>query len=722
MERRLPRPDQILNRELSWLAFNERVLEEAEDEANPLLERLKFLAIASSNWDEFFMVRVAGIWRQIDAGIQQPGTDGFTPRRLLTEVSRRIHEHVQRQHDLFRTVVHPLLRAEGVAVLAPGELDAAQRTFVRNYFLGTVLPLITPLAVDPGHPFPRLANRALVLMAELRPQAELARERLPVGKLAIIPVPTGVLPRFLKLPGAPGSAAFLPLEDVIRLHLDQLFEGYELDHGHALRVTRDSDLPVEEDAGEDLMKTIEEHLRSRRRGAVVRLQFERELSPALLDLLIREMELAPEDLYPTEGLLAFSDLMQVYGQVDLPHLKDAPLPPRPVPGLDSGSTLFEAIRARDILLHHPYQTFDDSVVRFVREAADDPDVLAIKMTLYRMSQASPIAAALERAAERGKQVAAIIELRARFDEEANIAWARRLEVAGVHVVYGMPAFKIHGKACLVVRREADGIRRYCHFGTGNYNERTSRIYSDLGLFTARPEFGEDLSNLFNFLTGYTRPRRYHRLLPAPQHFREGLMARILRERENARRGRPAGMILKCNALVDPLLIQALYDASADGVSVDLIIRGSCCLKPGIPGLSERIRVVSILDRFLEHARVYAFQNGGDPEVLLASGDLMPRNLDHRVEIAFPLVDPALVREVLGLLRIQLADTVKGRVLGPEGAVLRRGLDPAGPRLQSQLHLYQHYLAGRSLHPETGTARRTRAPRRPGARAPRKRAG
>jgi polyphosphate kinase len=439
------------------------------------------------------------------------------------------------------------------------------------------------------------------------------------------------------------------------------------------------------------MKTIEESLRTRRRGMAVRLQYERGLSQSLLDLLITELELSPEDLYPTEGFTAFSDLMQLYNQLDLPLLKEPVLHPVPVPQIEEATTVFEAIAKHDILLQHPYQSFDDSVVRFVREAADDPKVLAIKMMLYRLSPASPIAASLERAAERGKQVAAIVELRARFDEEANIAWARRLERAGVHVVYGLPGYKTHGKACLVVRREGEGIRRYCHLSTGNYNERTSRLYCDAGLLTARPEFGEDLSNLFNLLTGYTRPPKFNQILLAPNHLRKGLLQRIHREREHAQAGRSARMILKANAIVDPEMIQALYEASQDGVQVDLIIRGTCCLRPGLPGLSENIRVISILDRFLEHARVYHFANQGQSETFLASADLMQRNLDHRVEVAFSLVDPVLEAEVVDMLELQLHDTVKGRALGPNGEVLRRGLQE-GPELRSQVRLFELGLA------------------------------
>lgn len=691
MHHPIPRPEELLNRELSWLDFNARVMEEAEDPLVPLLERVKFLSIVSSNWDEFFMVRVAGIWRQIDAGLSQPGPDGLTPRQLLERVASKIHDYSARQHQLFHSILEPQLEAEGIMIKNPKDLDEAQQAFLLDYFERSLLPLITPLAVDTGHPFPRLGNRALVLVVELEPDEDQLDGDLPASELSFIHVPTGLASRFLRVPSAPGTHIFVMLEDVVQHHLSRLFLGYAVRNSHAIRVTRDSDLPVEEDPSEDLLKTVEESLRDRRRGAVVRLQYEKGISPKILDLLIEEMELSPEDLYPTIGLTAFSDLMQLYSQLDLPHLKDSPIQPLPVPQLDQSGNIFDIISRNDILLNHPYQSFDDSVVRFVREAAEDPKVLAIKMTLYRVTAQSPVAAALERAAERGKQVAAIVELRARFDEAANIAWARRLEKTGVHVVYGLPNHKIHCKACLVVRQEAGGIKRYCHLGTGNYNERTSRLYSDLGLLTAKPEFGEDLSNLFNMLTGYTRPPRFHRILLAPQHLKKGLKARIQREIDHARAGRPARMVLKMNALVDPQIIQLLYEASREGVKVDLVVRGTCCLRPGVPGLSENIRAVSIIDRFLEHARIYHFANDGKPETLLSSADLMPRNLDRRVELAFPLCDPVLAAQVVEMVELQLHDTLKSRVLGPDGQVERRGLDAQDPPLRSQLRIYEHTL-------------------------------
>lgn len=678
-----------LNRELSWLDFNARVMEEAEDPSVPLLERVKFLSIVSNNWDEFFMVRVADIWRQIDAGITVPGSDGRSPRQLLGAVSERIHALSAAQHRLFHEVLAPELESEGMFLLSPHELDADQTAFLSDYFDRTLLPLITPLAVDPAHPFPRLGNRALVLIAELRPTEALDDGRLPVSELSFIHVPTSITPRFLRLPSPPDTFAFAMLEDVVRHFLGRVFSGYEIKSCHAIRVTRDSDLPVEEDSDEDLLHLIEEGLRGRRRGAVVRLQYERGLSTHVLELLAEELDLAAEDFYPTQGFTAFSDLLQLYSQVDLPRLKDPQMLPLPVHALDQFGSVFEAIAKDDILLHHPYQSFDDSVVRFIKEAANDPKVLAIKITLYRLTPQSPIAAALELAAERGKQVAAIVELRARFDEEANITWAKRLEKAGVYVVYGLPRFKTHCKACLVLRQEASGITRYCHLGTGNYNERTSRVYADLGLLTARPGFGEDLSNFFNFLTGYTRPPSFHHLVVGPQGLRPWLKKAIQREIEHARAGQYARLIFKMNGLVDTSAIELLYEASQAGVQVDLIVRGTCCLRPGVEGLSENIRVVSIIDRFLEHARVYYFHNDGHTDTYLSSADLMQRNLDYRVELAFPLVDLALQAQVLDILEWQLQDTAKGRHLGADhGAPFRAPQEATNTHLRSQLRLYE----------------------------------
>ncbi len=673
----------LINRELSWLEFNARVLEEAQDPSVPLLERVKFLASFSSNLDEFFMVRVAGLKRQLRAGDTTPGPDGLTPAAALSAIMRRIHELVDEQHRCFLEEIQPLLAAEGIAIIRPKEATDEQRTFLEDYFRRILHPIITPLAIDPGHPFPHLGNRALCLVASVRP---IETSPLPRATLALVHLPAHVVPRFIALPAAPGQFAFMLLEDVIRMHMPWLFHGYEIESCHAIRVTRDSDIQLERARAMDLLASIEAGLRGRRMGDAVRLQYDADLPESVLTTLLDELELEPQDLYAAAGFASFSDLFGLYSAVDLPALKDRPLPPRPLPAFEGSPDVWSAIRAGDILAHHPYHSFD-AVTRFVSAAAEDPKVLAVKMTLYRVSPTSPIAQALTRAAENGKEVAVLVELQARFDEEANIRWARALEEVGAHVVYGLVGYKTHCKACLVVRQEPDGIRRYCHLATGNYNVRTGGIYADLGLFTCRESFGEDLTELFNLLTGYTRPRRFHHLAVAPTTLREGLASRIRREAEHARAGRPARIIGKLNSLVDRELIEELYKASSAGVQIDLIVRGICCLRPGVPGLSDRIRAISIIDRYLEHARVYYFQNGSNPDYLLASADWMPRNLDNRVEVTFPILEPALQRQIHEMLEIQLADTAKARLIRPDGRS-ERVIATTSPPLRSQELLYE----------------------------------
>ncbi len=680
----------LVNRELSWLEFNRRVLEEAQDEGMPLLERVKFLSIFSSNLDEFFMIRVADLKRQIHAGDQERGSDGLTPAEAMAAVSARTHELVEEQHRCFLETIQPRLAAEGIRILRPKEIDDEQHRFLDGYFQHTLLPVLTPLAIDPGHPFPYLGNCSLVLIASIRPSAA---SPLPHTSLAVVHIPGQVVPRFVALPEPTGQYAFMLLEDVIRLHLPRLYHGYEILSCHAIRVTRDADIALPRGRIHDLLASIEESLRERRMGTAVRLQYEADLPPSVLATLVDELELSPEDLYEGEGFTAFSDLFQLYAAADLPRLKDRPLPPHPVPAFDSAPDFWAAIREKDILVHHPYHSFD-AVTRFVREAAVDPRVLAIKMTLYRVSPTSPIAQALTLAAENGKEVAVLVELRARFDEEANIRWARALEEVGAHVVYGLVGYKTHCKACLVVRQDADGIRRYCHLATGNYNVRTGGIYADLGLFTCRESFGEDLTELFNLLTGYTHPRAFHHLIVAPFELRDAVIERIRREADHARAGRPARLIAKMNSLVDGKLIEELYAASQAGADVDLIVRGICCLRPGVPGLSDRIRAISIIDRFLEHARIFYFENDGSPDYLLASADWMPRNLDRRVEVAFPVLDPLLQAQIRQILAIQLADTVKAHEILPDGRS-RRVRCEAGPPLRSQERLYEMVGALRS---------------------------
>jgi polyphosphate kinase len=674
----------FVNRELSWLEFNRRVLEEAQDPSVPLLERVKFLAIFSSNLDEFFMVRVAALKRRIYEGDQTAGPDGLTPSQTREAVATRVRELVDAQRHCFLGEIQPLLTAEGILLLRPKETSDGQARFLEEYFRRTLLPVLTPLAVDPGHPFPYLGNRSPCLVVCIRPST--ASPSL-ASSLSVIHIPSQVLPRFVTLPDPTGKHVFMLLEDVIRQHLPSIYTGYDVLSSHAIRVTRDADLHTRAGPA-DLLASIEEGVRERGLGTAVRLQHDADLPSDIVTTLLDELELSPRDLYPAEGFTAFSDLFQLYAALDLPRLKDRPRPPQPVPAFESAVDIWTAIRAVDVLVHHPYHAFD-AVTRFVREAAVDAKVLAIKMTLYRVSPASPIAHALRTAVENGKEVTVLVELQARFDEEANIRWARTLEEVGAHVVYGRAGLKTHCKACLVVRQETDGLRRYCHLATGNYNARTGGVYGDLGLFTCRDSFGEDLTALFNLLTGHTRPRGFHHLLLAPTDLRDGLIERIRREAAHARAGRPARIIAKMNGLVDRRLIEELYGASEAGVRIDLIVRGMCCLRPAVPGLSSRIRVISIVDRYLEHARISYFENGGDAEYLLASADWMPRNLDRRVEIAFPVLDPHLQTQIREILEIQLADTVKARRILPDGSSVRiRGRS----RVRSQDRLYEAMAA------------------------------
>ena len=674
----------LVNRELSWLEFNRRVLEEAQDETVPLLERVKFLGIFSSNLDEYYMVRVAGLKRQIAAGDRTIGPDGLTPSETMLAVAARIHELVEEQHRFFIETLVPRLEAHGIRLIRPGHETPEQTRYLLDYFQRGLLPVVTPLAVDPGHPFPHLANRAICLAVSLRPIAE---SPLPRATLSLLHVPPGqVAPRFVALPAPADQSQFMLLEDVLRLHLPRLYEGYEILSSHAIRVTRDAEVEIPRGRTEDLMVAIEAGLRERKMGDAVRLQYDPNLPQHVLTTLVSELELGPTDLSEEQGFAAFADLSQLYTAVDRPRLKERQLPPHPVAAFERAPDVWSAIRQGDILVHHPYHTFD-VVTRLVQEAAADPAVLAIKMTLYRVSPTSPIAQALARAAEMGKEVTVLVELQARFDEEANIHWARALAEVGAHVVYGLVGYKTHCKACLIVRQEGDGIRRYCHLATGNYNVRTAGVYTDLGLFTCRESFGQDLTALFNLLTGYTEARGFNHLILAPTEMRKAFIDRIRREVEHARSGRGGRIIAKMNGLVDESLIDELYAASAAGVEIDLIVRGICCLRPGVPGLSDRIRVRSIIDRFLEHARVFYFQNDGSPEYLLASADWMPRNLDHRVEIAFPILAPALQAQLRQMLDTQLADNVKARIILPDGR--SEHIKPNGePPLRSQDRLYE----------------------------------
>ncbi|WP_249933357.1 RNA degradosome polyphosphate kinase [Blastococcus sp. CCUG 61487] len=631
--------DRFLNRELSWLDFNARVLEQAEDDGLPLLERLKFLAIFASNLDEFYMVRIAGLKRRQSTGLTVRSPDGLTIREQLHLVTARTQELVQRHSDVFNKDVLPRLEAEGVQIVHWDELEEAAALRLREYFRDQVFPVLTPLAVDPAHPFPYISGLSLNLAVSVRdPETN-------VPRFARLKVPNNV-PRFVPV-GTENRATFLPLEDLIAAHLSQLFPGLDvLDH-HFFRVTRNADLEVEEDRDEDLLQALERELARRRFGPAVRLEVAEPMDPRILEVLVSELEVQPEDVVHVPGLLDLASLMELY-DLDRPELKDEPFVPTTHPRLAEGETptsVFATLREGDVLVHHPYHSFATSVQRFIEQAAADPNVLAIKQTLYRTSGDSPIVNALIEAAEAGKQVVVLVEIKARFDEEANISWARSLERAGCHVVYGLVGLKTHCKTALVVRREGGVIRRYCHIGTGNYNPKTARTYEDLGILTADPRVGADLTDLFNVLTGYSRQTNYRTLMVAPHGIRNGLVEKIRREVRHAAEGRPAGIRIKVNSLVDEEVIDALYEASRAGVRVQLLVRGICALRPGVPGLSETIQVRSIVGRFLEHSRVMSFENAGEAEWWIGSADLMHRNLDRRVEVLLRVCDEDARRQL-----------------------------------------------------------------------------
>jgi polyphosphate kinase len=664
-----------LNRELSWLAFNGRVLHEALDPRVPLLERVKFLAIFSGNLDEFYMVRVAGIRRQVAAGVVQTPPDGLTPQEQLDA----IHNEVARLSRLQRGCLAGLLEeltAHGIRLLAVDDLTPSEWGQVDEYFESQVFPVLTPLAVDTGHPFPYISNLSQSLAVEIRDP-----ERGTIH-FARVKVPKS-LPRWVPVTGRPNQ--FVPLEQVIGANLAALFPGMEVAAWYPFRITRysDLDLPVEEP--EDLLATIEEQVFQRRFGEVVRVEVQDEMPPHLRALLLDELReddvpesarLSERDIHDAGNLLDMSDLMGLYA-LDVPALKDPPFAAiLPVELRDPTRSMFDVIRDGDVLVHHPFDSFPGSVERFVQEAALDPQVLAIKITLYRTSGDSALVAALVDAAQRGKQAAVIVELKARFDEANNIIWARQLEDAGVHVAFGSANLKTHAKIALVVRREADGIRRYVHLGSGNYNSRTARLYTDVGLFTSSPSIGADATDLFNSLTGYSRQRLYRKLLVAPVNLRGRFLELIAREAEHATMGRPARIIGKMNALVDQETIDALYSASRSGVEIDLIVRGICCLRPGIPGTSDRIRVVSIVGRFLEHSRLWSFANGGDEEFYLGSADWMPRNFDRRVEAVAPVESPALHARLRALFATYLDDNRQAWDLEANGIWRQR--EPDGP--------------------------------------------
>lgn len=685
----------FFNREISWLAFNDRVLGEAANAGLPLHERLKFLAISASNLDEFFMVRVAGLKQlQVQGAFADLPADGMPASEQLAAIAAATHTMVTEQYRLWQKELRPLLASNGVALLGRDELSPGQKVAARAYFQASVFPALTPLAIDPGHPFPHLRNKSVNIALVVR-RSEHRRKRGAETSVAVVQVPA-VLPRLIPLPHSVGTACLL-LEDLIILNAAEIFPGHAIDAAATFRLTRNWDLDVDEEESQDLLASIQEELRRRDRGAVVRLELGASATPALEAQLVNAFALAPSDCYRLDGPPQLQDLTALSDFDPRPENRVEPFVPVTPPIIANADSLLQLVGQRDLLLHHPYDSFD-VVVRFIEEAADDPNVLAIKQTLYRTTGDSPIGRALVRASENGKQVTVLVELKARLDEANNIAWARRMEENGVHVVYGLLGLKTHCKVTLVVRREGNGIRRYIHLGTGNYNSVTARIYTDLSLFTARPEVADDTSALFNLLTGYSTQPNWKRLAVAPVTLQEKVIGLIARESAKAARQEPARIIAKMNALVDPDVIRALYGASQAGVDITLLVRGICCLRPQVPGLSERIRVISIVDRFLEHARTFAFGVGAQTEVFISSADWMPRNFHRRVEVMAPVEDAQLKLRILDeVLGIEMRDTTNAHHLQGDGRYLPV-VAPEGASVRSQA-LFMELARRGKLQPE-----------------------
>jgi polyphosphate kinase len=652
------------NRELSWLDFNARVLELLEDERIPLLERTKFAAIYESNLDEYFMIRVAGVHDQVDAGLSEPGADGRTPSQVLDAIRARVTELGERHGKAIRDTLRPALAEHGIRIVSCHDVSDEDREALHARFARQIYPVLTPLGVGLGRPFPYISNLSLSLAVLLRdPQTQ-------HRTFARVKVPKEMLDRFVAIGD---GKTFVPLEEVIAAHLDALFPGIEvLDYGY-FRVTRDADFEISDEA-DDLLEAVETEVRRRRFGEVVRIEIASGMSDDLRARLVSSLDVEERQIYEIDGLLDATDLWQLVKLPGLSELRDPPWSPVTQPRLTGDEEevdVLAAMREGDILVHHPYDSFGTSVERFVEQASADPDVLAIKLTIYRTSDDTPLVPALIRATDRGKQAVCLVELKARFDEQANITWARALEQSGVHVVYGHPSLKTHAKCILVVRREGDGVRHYVHIGTGNYHPTTARLYTDIGLFTCDEDLGADVADMFNFLTGYSRPRAYRKALVAPSHLRDGILREIEKTIAAHENGESARIALKMNSLVDRRCIRALYRASQAGVQVDLNIRGICCLRPGVPGVSENIRVVSIVGRFLEHSRIYAFERAGETRVLIGSADLMPRNLDTRVELVAPVEDPELKSDLLDVLERSLADDASAWDLAEDGCWRRR---------------------------------------------------
>jgi polyphosphate kinase len=678
-EKTIDRSLYFFNRELSWIAFNKRVLHEGIDSRTPLLERAKFCAIFSTNLDEFFMVRVAGVKKKFAEQLDIITDDGLKPDKQLLAIRDALVPLVTMQHEFFENTLRPELHKHGVKLLDYKNIDKKHQHYLTTYFREKLFPVLTPLAVDPAHPFPYISNLSLNLVVLVRDR-ETGEENF-----ARVKVPN-VLPRFVRIPETKDHT-FVPLEQVIAHNLDSLFPGMEILSYYPFRITRDAELDIEEEEADDLISALQEELRKQKFGSVVRMEIANDVPLAIRQELIDQLGITEADVYDIPGLIGLGDLMAI-SFLPLPKYQDQPWKSVTHPRLkesDEHKNIFDIIREGDFLVHHPYQSFTTTVQRFIEEAANDPQVLAIKQTLYRTSGDSPIVHALIRAAENGKQVAVLVELKARFDEANNILWARKLENAGVHVVYGLKNLKTHTKTALVVRQEGDRLVRYVHIGTGNYNPKTARFYSDLGIFSCCDDLGADLTDLFNYLTGYSRQREYRKLLVAPVNMREKFLHLIYREIEHQKQGYPSYIIAKMNSLVDPEIISALYEASQVGVNVDLIIRGMCCLRPKVKGLSDRIRVISVIGRFLEHSRIFYFSNGGDEQVYIGSADWMPRNLDARVEVVTPVEEVSLVKELKQILEIVLADNRQTWDLKPDGTYIQRHPKDGEPEMSSQKH-------------------------------------
>ncbi|WCK53671.1 RNA degradosome polyphosphate kinase [Aneurinibacillus sp. Ricciae_BoGa-3] len=685
--------DYYINRELSWLAFNRRVLEEAEDKHNPVLERLKFLSITSSNLDEFFMVRVGTLKDQEKHMVTSPENKaGMTPAQQLAAISREAHRLVKHQYHIFNHEVLPELDQNGICFLKPKQLTTEQESFVHRYFYDRIYPVLTPMAVDASRPFPLLFNKSVNLAILLESEKDAKTKLL----FAVVQVPA-VLPRFIKLPGEQGKAEFILLEDIICHYADFLFKGNRILTVQPFRITRNADMTLDEEGAEDLLKELEKELKKRKRGSAVRLEITHDMDEYLKGILAESLEIESCDVYEVNGPLDLTFLMKFSSLPGYEHLRNKELPPQPPADFIGENDIFEAIADRDIMVHHPYESFDP-VVHFVKQAADDPNVLAIKQTLYRVSGDSPIVNALARAAENGKQVTVLVELKARFDEENNIVWAKKLEKAGCHVIYGLVGLKTHCKITLVVRQEGSELVRYVHLGTGNYNDSTARMYTDLGLFTCDEEFGIDASYIFNHLSGYSKTPKWKKIEAAPVGLRNKFLDLIDQEIDKSTPEKPGRIIIKMNSLTDKKLIKALFRASAAGVQIDLIIRGICCLRPGIPGVSENIRVRSIVDRFLEHSRIYYFHHGGDEQIYLSSADWMTRNMERRVEILFPVESAPLKKRLKEMLHIYLRDNVKARELHPDGCYTHIEPQDGEKPVRSQIYFYEQAVKNtRNIH-------------------------